>query len=103
MTGMAIARRASTKPELQIMEALWTLGRASVRRIHESLPARRRPAYTTVQTMIYRLQAKGALRCVQRVGNANLFEAVISRDATRQRLLDELLRLFGGDGRPIVA
>ncbi len=85
------------------MEALWTLGRASVRDIHEHLPGRQRPAYTTVQTTIYRLEAKGALRCVERVGNANVFEAVVSRDAAQRRLIDELLRLFGGEGRLIVA
>src|SRR5262249_44794457 len=100
---MAIKRRTFTKPELQIMEALWALGRASVRAIHESLPERRRPAYTTIQTTIYRLEAKGALRCVERVGNANIFEAIVSRDAAERRLIDEVLRLFGGEGRPIVA
>jgi BlaI family transcriptional regulator, penicillinase repressor len=85
-----------TKLELRIMEALWTKGACSVREIHEFLPAKARPAYTTVQTTVYRLEAKKALRCVGRAGNANVFEAVVSREAARGRLLDELLTLFGG-------
>lgn len=82
--------------ELQIMEALWTKGACSVREIHEAFPAKGRPAYTTVQTTVYRLEAKKALRCVKRVSNANIFEAVVSREAARGRLIDELLTLFGG-------
>jgi predicted transcriptional regulator len=85
-----------TKLELQIMEALWTKGACSVREIHDSFPAKGRPAYTTIQTTVYRLEAKKALRCVKRVSNANIFEAVVSREAARGRLIDELLTLFGG-------
>jgi predicted transcriptional regulator len=85
-----------TKLELQIMEALWTKGACSVREIHEAFPAKGRPAYTTIQTTVYRLEAKKALRCVKRVSNANIFEAIVSREAARGRLIDELLNLFGG-------
>ena len=85
-----------TKLELRIMEALWTKGACSVREIHEAFPAKGRPAYTTVPTTIYRLEAKKALCCVRRVSNANIFEAVVSRRAARGRLIDELLNLFGG-------
>jgi len=92
-----------TKPELQIMEVLWSKGACSVREIHEALPARARPAFTTVQTVIYRLEKKGALRCVKRISNANIFEAAISRDEAHTTLLDELLALFGGRPKPVIA
>jgi len=92
-----------SKLELQIMEALWTKGPCSVREIHESLPARKRPAYTTVQTMVYRLELKKALRRIKRIGTAFIFEAVVSREATGRKLIDDLLDLFGGRSRPIVA
>ena len=92
-----------SKLELQIMEALWTKGPCSVREIHESFPARNRPAYTTVQTMVYRLELKKALRRAKRIGTAFIFEAVVSREATGRKLIDDLLDLFGGRSRPIVA
>lgn len=92
-----------TKPELQIMEALWTRGPSSVREIQESLPGPARPAYTTVQTMVYRLEAKGALRRVKKVGNAYIFESLISRKIAQRRLIDDLLNLFGGRSQPVVA
>jgi predicted transcriptional regulator len=92
-----------SKLELQIMEALWTKGACSVREIHESFPARKRPAYTTVQTMVYRLELKKALRRTKRIGTAFIFEAVVSREATGRKLIDDLLDLFGGRSRPIVA
>ena len=95
--------RKLSRLELRIMEALWKHGASSVRQIHESFPRRRRPAYTTVQTTVYRLEVKGALRRVDRVGNANVFEAVTSRDEAERRLIDHLLTLFGGQGRPIMA
>src|SRR5579871_5537998 len=95
--------RKLTTLELQIMDALWKRGASSVRQVHESLPARRRPAYTTIQTTMYRLEAKGTVRCVTRVGNANVFEAAISRETAQRRLVDDLLSLFNGSGRPIVA
>jgi BlaI family transcriptional regulator, penicillinase repressor len=90
-----------TKLELQIMEALWTRGACSIREIHETFPQNKRPAYTTVQTTVYRMEGKKALRCVKRIGNANIFEAVITRDAAQNRLIDDLLSLFGS--RPVMS
>ena len=92
-----------TKFEMAIMDALWTLGAASVREIQEALPEKDRPAYTTVQTMVYRLEAKKAIRRVKKIGNAHIFEAVISRGAAQRRLIDELLSFFGGRSQPVVA
>ena len=92
-----------TKLELRIMEALWTAGASSVREIQEALPAKNRPAYTTVQTMVYRLEAKGAVRRVKKIGNAHVFEAAISRDSAQRRLIDDLLSFFGGRTQPVMA
>src|SRR5215467_5150092 len=92
-----------TKLELQIMEALWNPGRCSVREIHETFPARKRPAYTTVQTMVYRMELKKVLRRVKKTATANIFEATVSREAAERRLIDDLLGLFGGRSRPIMA
>jgi len=92
-----------TKPELQIMEALWRRGPCSIREIHESLPAKKRLAYTTVQTMVYRLEVKKAVRRVKKIATAFIFEAAVSREAAQRRLVDELLALFGGRSRPIMA
>jgi BlaI family penicillinase repressor len=97
-------RRATlSRLELRILEVLWNDGARSVREIHEALPAKGRPALTTVQTMIYRLEKKAALRCVKRVGNANIFEAAISRDQAHTSLVDDLLRLFDGHAKPVMA
>lgn len=85
------------------MEALWTRGACSVREIHEALPAKGRPAFTTIQTVVYRLEKKGALRCVKRISNANIFEAVISRHDAHMTLVDELLSVFGGRPKPVIA
>ena len=85
------------------MEALWSRGPCSVREIHETFPARKRPAYTTVQTMIYRLEVKKVLRRVKKIATANIFEAAVTREAAQRRLVDELLALFGGRSRPIMA
>jgi predicted transcriptional regulator len=85
------------------MEALWGRGASSVREIQEALPEKERPAYTTVQTVVYRLEMKNAVRRVKKVGNAHIFEALISRSAAQRRLIDELLALFGGRSQPIVA
>ncbi len=85
------------------MDVLWTNGASSVREIQEALPAKRRPAYTTVQTIVYRLEAKGALRRTKKIGNAHIFEAAISRNAAQRRLIDELLSLFGGRSQPVMA
>jgi predicted transcriptional regulator len=92
-----------TRLELQIMEALWTNGASSVRQIQDAFASKRRPAFTTVQTTVYRLERKKALRCSNKIGNANLFEAAISRDATEGRLMDELLDLLQGHGKPVMA
>lgn len=92
-----------TRLELQIMEALWDRGASSVREIQEAFPEKGRPAYTTVQTMVYRLEAKKAIRRVKKIGNAHIFDALISRGAAQRRLIDELLNVFGGRSQPIVA
>jgi len=92
-----------TKLELQIMEALWGSGASSIREIQERFPERERPAYTTVQTMVYRLEAKRAVRRVKKIGNAHVFDALISRNAVQRRLVDELLGFFGGRTQPVMA
>jgi len=92
-----------SKLELQIMEALWSRGACSVREIQKTFPARKRPAYTTVQTMVYRLEVKKVLRRVKKIATANIFEAAVSREAAERRLIDDLLGLFGGRSRPIMA
>ena len=92
-----------TKLELQIMEALWTRGACSVREVQETFPEPGRPAYTTVQTTVYRLERKQAVRISKRISNANIFEAVISRGEAQSRLVDELLGLFGGGTKPVMA
>ena len=92
-----------TRFELQLLERLWQLGRASVREIQESLPEEDRPAYTTVQTMIYRLEEKGAVKRLKKIGNANVFEAVFTRRAVHRRLIGDLLDMFGGSSEPVVA
>lgn len=84
-----------TKLEMEIMGVVWALGSASVREIQEQLPESKRPAYTTVQTIIYRLEEKGAVRRVKKIGNAHIFEAVVTRKAAHGRLIDELLHVFG--------
>ena len=92
-----------SKLELKIMEALWTKGASSVREIQESFPAKQRPAYTTVQTIVYRLEAKNALKRTKKIGNAHIFEAVLSRTAARRKLIDDLLGLFGGRAQPLMS
>jgi predicted transcriptional regulator len=92
-----------TKLELQVLEALWQKGACSVREIQETFPEPGRPAYTTVQTVVYRLERKKALRCVKRISNANIFEAVISRTDAQRGLIDELLALFGGKAKLVMA
>jgi BlaI family transcriptional regulator, penicillinase repressor len=98
-----MARPKLTKPELQIMEALWSRGPCSIREIHESLLSKKKLAYTTVQTMVYRLEVKKAVRRVKKIATAFIFEAAVSREAAQRRLVDELLGLFGGRSRPIMA
>lgn len=92
-----------TKLEMEIMGAVWVLGSASVREVQEQFPERKRPAYTTVQTIIYRLEEKGAVRRVKKIGNAHIFEAVVTRKAAHGRLVDELLHVFGGSPRLLMA
>jgi predicted transcriptional regulator len=92
-----------TKLELQIMEALWTKGALSIREIQEAFPEKDRPAYTTIQTTVYRLEGKNAVRRMKKISNAHIFEAVVSREAARGRLIDDLLSLFGGRTQPVMA
>ena len=91
-----------TKLELRILEALWAQGKASVREIQETFP-QPRPAYTTIQTTVYRLEGKKAVRRVRKIGNAHIFEPIVARDVTRHRLLDEILSFFGGRAQPMMA
>ena len=88
--------------ELQILEALWALGKASIREIQEKFPEPR-PAYTTIQTTVYRLETKGAVRRVRKISNAHIFEPLVARDVARHRLLDDILSLFGGRAQPMMA
>ena len=88
--------------ELQILEALWALGKASIREIQEKFPEPR-PAYTTIQTTVYRLESKGAVRRVRKISNAHIFEPLVARDVARHRLLDDILSLFGGRAQPMMA
>jgi len=92
-----------TRLELQIMDALWTAGALSVREIQERFPEKNRPAYTTVQTMVYRLEGKKAVLRVKKIGNAHIFEAAVSRSAAQRRLIDDLLSFFGGRTQPVMA
>jgi len=92
-----------SKLELEIMETLWTRGSASIREIQESFPQNDRPAYTTIQTTVYRLEDKKAVRRVKKVGNFHIFEAAVSRNAAQRKLIDELLALFGGRTQPVMA
>ena len=92
-----------SKLELQIMEALWSKGACSIREIQEAFPEPGRPAYTTIQTTVYRMEGKQALRRVKKISNAHIFEAVVSRDAAQSRLIDDLLGLFGGRTQPVMA
>jgi BlaI family transcriptional regulator, penicillinase repressor len=92
-----------SKLDLQIMEALWSRGRCSIREIQEAFPESIRPAYSTVQTTVYRLEAKKAVRRAHKISNAHIFEATISREAAHRRLVDELLGMFGGRTQPVMA
>jgi BlaI family transcriptional regulator, penicillinase repressor len=98
-----VAKPRLSKLELQIMDALWTRGALSVREIQEAFPDKNRPAYTTVQTMVYRLEAKKAIRRVKKIGNAHIFEPAVTRESAQRRLIDELLAFFGGRSQPVMA
>ena len=97
-----MARTKFTKLELQILEAFWASGKASIREIQEAFPEPR-PAYTTIQTTVYRLEGKGAVRRVRKISNAHIFEPTVARDVTRHGLLDEILSFFGGRAQPMMA
>jgi BlaI family transcriptional regulator, penicillinase repressor len=97
-----MARPKLSKLELQILEVLWTNGNASIREIQESFPDPR-PAYTTIQTTVYRLEGKRAVRRVRKISNAHIFEPTVKRDVARHRLLDEILSFFGGRAQPMMA
>ena len=92
-----------SKLELQIMEALWNNGASSIREIQEAFPEEKRPAYTTVQTTVYRLEAKTAVRRVKKISNAHIFDATVSRSAVHGKMIDNLLSLFGGTAQPVVS
>src|ERR1700689_3446761 len=97
-----MAQPKLTQVELQILEALWANGKASIREIQEAFPEPR-PAYTPTQTTVYRLEGKKALRRVRKISNAHIFEPIVSRDVTRHRMLDEILSFFGGHAQPMMA
>jgi len=92
-----------TRLELQIMETLWTREYASIREIQETFPEKDRPAYTTIQTTVYRLERKKAVRRVKKVGNFHVFQAALTRNAAQRRLVDDLVALFGGRTQPVMA
>ena len=92
-----------TRLEMEIMDALWGLGSTSIREIRERLSEKKRPAYTTVQTIVRRLEEKGAVRLTKKIGNASIFEPLVTRDATHRRLIDELLDILGGSAFPLMA
>lgn len=98
-----MAQPKLSKLELQIMEALWTRGALSIREIQEAFPEKNRPAYTTIQTTVYRLEGKEAVRRSKKISNAHIFEAVVSRDSAQRRLIDDLLSFFGGRTQPVMA
>ena len=89
--------------EFQIMEALWSKGECSIREIQESFPAKARQAYTTIQTTVYRMEAKEVVRRVKKVGNFHIFAPAISREAAQRRLIDDMLAIFGGRSQPVMA
>jgi BlaI family penicillinase repressor len=95
-------RPRPSKAELRVLEILWVRGASSVREIHESFPEKTRPAYTTVQTLVYRLEAKKALRRVRKAGSVNLFEPLVSRATAQRNLIDDFLALFGGQTQPMM-
>src|SRR5579862_4653829 len=95
-------RTKLSKLEQQILEALWARGSASIREIQEAFPEPR-PAYTTIQTTVYRMEGKGAVRRLRKIGNAHIFEPIVARDVTRHQLLDQILSFFGGRAQPMMA
>ena len=100
---MLLSKPKLTKLELRVMETFWSKGPSSIREVQEAFPEADRPAYTTVQTIVYRLEFKKAIRRTGKVTNAHVFEAVVSRDSAMHRMIDDLVALFGGKSLPIVA
>jgi BlaI family transcriptional regulator, penicillinase repressor len=98
-----VATPKLSKLEYQIMEVLWSGSECSIREVLDSLPGKRKPAYTTVQTTVYRMEAKGVVQRVKKVGNFHVFAATISRDNAQRRLIDDLLAVFGGRSQPVMA
>ena len=98
-----MAGRKLSKLEYGIMEALWARGEASIRELQEAFPEKRRPAYTTVQTTLYRLEAKGSVKRVRKVGNFHIFAATVTRSSAQTTLIDDLLSMFGGRTQPVMA
>ena len=92
-----------TRFEMEIMDTVWTKGEASIREMQEAFPAKKRPGYTTVQKMVYRMEDKKVLRRVRKVGNFHLFAATVTRESVERTLIDDLLAIFGGDSRPVIA
>ncbi len=92
-----------SRAEHEVMEALWSRGASSIREVQDALPVKRRRAYTTVQTLVYRLEAKGAVRRTKKIGGAHIFEPAVSRNSAQRRLVDELLHLFGGRAQPLMS
>jgi BlaI family transcriptional regulator, penicillinase repressor len=92
-----------TKFEMQIMDAIWAREEASIREIQEAFPAKKRPGYTTIQKMVYRMEAKQVLRRVRKVGNFHVFAAMVTRESVERTLIDDLLAVFGGNSRPVIA
>jgi len=92
-----------SRAELKVIQALWDHGPSSVREVQETFPEKHRPAYTTVQTLMYRLEAKNAVKRAKKIGGAHVFEAVVSRNATGRKLVAELLELFGGSAQPVMS
>jgi BlaI family transcriptional regulator, penicillinase repressor len=104
MTGVVnVIGARLTRFEIQIMDTLWTRGEASIREMQEAFPEKKRPGYTTVQKTVYRMEAKKVLRRVRKVGNFHMFVANVSREGAQRRLVDDLLAMFGGQSRPVVA
>jgi BlaI family transcriptional regulator, penicillinase repressor len=98
-----VGKTKLSKLEYQIMDSLWTRGESAIREIQESFPAVRRPAYTTIQTTVYRMEAKQIVRRVKKMGNFHIFAANVSREEAQRKLIDDLLSLFGGRSQPIMA
>ena len=98
-----MAEARLSRLEIQIMETLWKQGEASIREMQEAFPEKKRPGYTTVQKMVNRMEEKGVLRRVRKVGNFHMYAAAVSRNAAQRRLVDDLLAMFGGEARPVVA